>query len=185
VAHQMPPGYAPPMPGGPAVASIARRAGGFLVDFVLLALVSVALGVAFHVPGIQTTTTIVAGETTTSLVLWNAGLVWVVFAIVSLGYAAGMWVASAATVGQRMLALHVYQAAGPQPLGFEPAVMLWATLWGVFAGLGACGGVAPAAAGVLGLLQLGWLAVLIVTTIRSPTKQGFHDRLAESVVVRG
>ena len=34
------------------------------------------------------------------------------------------------------------------------------------------------------LVELVWAIALFVTTVRSPTKQGFHDQFANSAVVR-
>ena len=45
----------------------------------------------------------------------------------------------------------------------------------------------PLGAGVavlLGLLSFVWVVYLLIDTARSPTKQGFHDRFANSLVVK-
>jgi len=37
---------------------------------------------------------------------------------------------------------------------------------------------------LLGLLSFVWVVYLLIDTARSPTKQGFHDRFANSLVVK-
>jgi hypothetical protein len=64
------------------------------------------------------------------------------------------------------------------------AVVRWAVLWGVFCLLGALAILSTALSIVSFAGQLAWLVVLIYTAGRSPAKQGIHDQLAESVVVR-
>jgi hypothetical protein len=44
--------------------------------------------------------------------------------------------------------------------------------------------VVPAFAGAASRVELLWVIVLMITTATSPTKQGFHDRFANSAVVR-
>jgi len=39
-------------------------------------------------------------------------------------------------------------------------------------------------AGLTGLIGFAWAVVLLLTTISSPTKQGLHDRFANTAVVR-
>jgi hypothetical protein len=42
----------------------------------------------------------------------------------------------------------------------------------------------PAIYGLASLAQFVWVIVLFVTTVRSPTKQGLHDRFANTAIVR-
>jgi len=44
--------------------------------------------------------------------------------------------------------------------------------------------VLPAIGTLLGLLAFGWFIYLIWTTAKSPTKQGFHDVFANTMVVK-
>src|SRR5204863_9920540 len=44
--------------------------------------------------------------------------------------------------------------------------------------------VVPTLARFAGLAQFAWALVLLVTAARSPTKQGLHDRFAQSALVR-
>ena len=67
-----------------------------------------------------------------------------------------------------------------QPLTLTQAVKRWLGL-GLFLSLFA---VTPALYGLASLAQFVWVIVLFVTTWRSPTKQGLHDRFANTAMVR-
>ena len=44
--------------------------------------------------------------------------------------------------------------------------------------------IVPSVASLANLVDFVWVIVLLVTTVQSPTKQGLHDRFANSAVVR-
>ena len=179
----MPPGYYPPMPAGPILASFGRRLGALIIDGIIIGIVAFIIAVALNVPGVQQTTTFGATETTT-FSLTNSGWAQVILAVVSGVYCLGTWLSIAGTPAQRMLGMHVYRVSGPVALAPEAAVIRWLLLFGVFSGIGALAVASPDISGVVGLGQLAWVIVLIVTTMQSPMKQGLHDRLAGSIVVR-
>ena len=84
-----------------------------------------------------------------------------------------------ATLGMRLLKLQVGNAFDGRKLEPSQAARRWIALgsW-----LGAFG-YTTVAAGYAGTLLLIWSIVLLATTITSPTKQGLHDRFANSAVV--
>jgi uncharacterized RDD family membrane protein YckC len=174
---QMPP---PPVPN---LASFGRRFGGFLIDVIGVGIVGLIIAVALNLPG-TTTTVDSANGASTSAVLANSGWSSLLIAGLSACYFIGMWISSGATIGQRMLGLHVYTATGPQNLPIDRAAIRWFLLYGVADLVGAISIVAPETTGLVGLVQLGWIIALAVTTYQSPTKQGVHDRYAGSVVVK-
>jgi uncharacterized RDD family membrane protein YckC len=188
VAYQTPPGYVPPYmppaPTGPVIASFGRRVGALIIDVIILGIVAAVIAVALNVPGVQQTTTVSSGGTSTSFSVTNSGWVQVISAIVSVLYCVGSWLLMAGTPGQRMLGMHVYQVSGPQALTLEAAVIRWLLLFGIMTGVGAVAVLSVDLTGVVGLAQLAWLVVLIYTTIQSPMKQGIHDKYAQSIVVR-
>jgi uncharacterized RDD family membrane protein YckC len=175
-------GYQPPAPAQPAIASMGRRIGALIIDGILISIAAGIVAVALNLPGVQQTTD-VNGTTTFSMV--NSGWSSVLGAVFSLVYAVGSWVSMGGTPGQRLLGMHVYRASGPQLLTIDAAVIRWALLFGVSYAIGAISVAAPSSASIVGLGQLVWLVVLIVTTSQSPLKQGIHDRYARSVVVKG
>jgi len=79
-----------------------------------------------------------------------------------------------------MLSIQVGNAFDGRPLTMDQAIRRWLGLGDVISLLG----VLPAAAGLGSLLLFVWVIVLLITTATSPTKQGLHDKLANSAVVR-
>ncbi|HEV8697709.1 MAG TPA: RDD family protein [Candidatus Limnocylindrales bacterium] len=85
-----------------------------------------------------------------------------------------------ATLGQMLIKIQVGNAFDGKSLTLEQAVRRWLGL-GQFLGVFA---VSAAAVGLIGLLSLVWTIVLFISTVSSPTKQGLHDRFANTAVVR-
>jgi uncharacterized RDD family membrane protein YckC len=85
-----------------------------------------------------------------------------------------------ATLGQRLLKIQVGNAFDGRPLSFDQAVRRWLGLGEFLSLFGLTAGLAALASGI----QLIWWIVLLITTATSPTKQGLHDRIANSAVVR-
>jgi uncharacterized RDD family membrane protein YckC len=107
------------------------------------------------------------------------------FSIISVAITAAYFILSwsggrRATLGQRMFAIQVGNAFDGLPLTTEQAVRRWLGL-GAFLGALA---VVPVLGGISSLAQFLWVVALLITTVSSPTKQGLHDRFANSAVVR-
>ena len=87
-----------------------------------------------------------------------------------------------ATLGQRLLKIQVGNAFDGKALTTNQAVKRWIGL-GAFLGLFS---IIPSAAvvGAANLVQFIWVIVLLISTATSSTKQGLHDRFANSAVVR-
>jgi uncharacterized RDD family membrane protein YckC len=95
-------------------------------------------------------------------------------------YFIGSWTGGRrATLGQRIFQLQVGNAVDGRPLRTEQAIRRWLGLGDFLALLSLIPGQAA-----LGGLSLLWALVLLITTASSPTKQGLHDKFAESAVVR-
>ena len=163
------------LPAGMDIASTPGRAMAYIVDYILLSAVFIALlVVGTRVFGMQSESSL--GLTGTPI---------------SLAYFVVSWSRFGSTPGQRLLGLRVRDEASGGTLPYTRATWRWVWLWGAaellpwFAryAMTAVGGDPP----VSGLADLPWMAYLIfllVTTARDPRRQGFHDRLAGTVVIR-
>ncbi|HEY1169502.1 MAG TPA: RDD family protein [Candidatus Limnocylindrales bacterium] len=163
------------------VASTGRRSAAWLVDlvllFVLVSVVAVVLG-GWH----ATTRTMINDDGST----WTASTyyldpVWSysLLALFSAIYAIPMWRIRGATVGQRLLGLRVVDVSGPELLSWFRAAVRWLALFGW-----AFVGVASDLANVLTVVAALWLVGLLASQMRDDGRQGVHDRLARSLVVR-
>ncbi len=169
---------APGPTAGIAYADLPIRIGAYIIDAVILSIVSVLLY------------TILAG-----FLLFGGGfgglLIFAVIAavlslVISAVYFVYTWTTMKASPGQRMLGLMVVNEADGSALTQNQAIMRWALLSGpwilslVFQQV--YGGA------ILGLLVslagLGWTIYLLYTTANDPKRQGFHDKYAKTVVVK-
>jgi uncharacterized RDD family membrane protein YckC len=85
-----------------------------------------------------------------------------------------------ATLGQRLFSIQVGNAFDGKPLRLDQAVRRWLG-FGDFAQVF---GIVPAVSVAISGLVLLWNVALLITTATSSTKQGLHDRFANSAVVR-
>jgi uncharacterized RDD family membrane protein YckC len=159
--------YAVPGTVGIEIAGATPRVVAYIVDSVLLGILSgVLFGIVFRiVPD-----------------LGGAFLVQAVIGIVlEAAYFILFWTSDArATLGMRLLKLQVGNAFDGRKLDTGQAVRRWIALGGWLSALG----YSQASAGFSGTALLLWSIVLLVTTAASPTKQGLHDRFANSAIVQ-
>jgi uncharacterized RDD family membrane protein YckC len=100
---------------------------------------------------------------------------------VSLLYFLGFWTSSGrATPGMRLFNLQIGAAGDGRTLSMGQAAIRWVALGSWIQGFA----LLPGLGGLLGLVSLAWAVALLVTTVTSPTKQGIHDRLADSAIVQ-
>jgi uncharacterized RDD family membrane protein YckC len=93
------------------------------------------------------------------------------------------WTAMRATIGQRMLGMQVGNYPDGRSLTQEQAIRRWLFLFAPLS-LGQVIYVLPTLGALLGLLSFLYAIYLLYTTAQSPTKQGFHDKQANTVVVK-
>ena len=152
---------------GLVFASTPRRFVAYVIDNFLILILAwiVAIGLI-----------LVVGSSSTIASVLSA----VTFMAVTFGYFALGWRSGArATPGMRVLRLQIGNAFDGRPLTMDQAVRRWVALGYPLYALS----VIPAVAGLASLAELVLLIALLITTIASQTKQGLHDRFANSAVV--
>lgn len=152
----------------------AARFVAYWIDSIILGLIS---GVIVSSIGSSTPLT------PTGEFVWTTGdfLATVLNVAISGAYFVGFWSGGRrATLGQMLLKIQVGNAFDGKPLTVEQAIRRWLAL-GQFLSAFA---VTAAALGAIALLSLVWTIVLFISTVSSPTKQGLHDRFANTAVVR-
>jgi uncharacterized RDD family membrane protein YckC len=105
----------------------------------------------------------------------------VISAAISAAYFVFQWSGSGrATLGMRVLNLQIGNAADGRTITREAAFRRWIALGGWTGILSALPVIASPVTLALGV----WELVLLVSVITSPTKQGLHDRFANTVMVQ-
>ncbi|MFL5779101.1 MAG: RDD family protein [Chloroflexota bacterium] len=170
------------MPGAPGLvfASTGTRFTAYLVDLVVFAVISVIVsGIVIGILGRSASTATPSGVIRpTALANTIGGIAGVVISFV---YFVGSWTAGRrATPGQRVFKLQVGNAFDGRGLTLEQAIRRWLALGYAFTILS----LVPSLSGLATLLEVVWVLALIVTIATSQTKQGLHDRFANTAVVQ-
>jgi uncharacterized RDD family membrane protein YckC len=182
-------GWASPVPvvqevaPGLVFSSTGARFVAWFVDLVLLSILFAVIGTVLEAAGLRGGSPSTAfgdpGYWDTYLRADPIGAVLTV--ALSAVYFVGSWTGGRrATLGQRLLSIQVGNAFDGRSLTLEQAIRRWLGLGEILSLLGAV----PVLAGLGSLLLFVWSIVLLITTATSPTKQGLHDKLANTAVVR-
>ena len=163
------------VPGAPGLvfADTPSRFVAWILDGIISSILAYLVLVLFAVGLVAVNGT--RTSTTTDFVLTVA------FVLVNLAYFVFFWTGGRrSTPGQRLFKIQVGNAFDGRGLTVEQAIRRWLG-YGEFLALFV---VVASAATVVSLAILIWEIVLLVTTIGSPTKQGLHDRFANTALVR-
>ena len=175
----------PPVQTGPAgfvYADVPNRAIAYIIDAILVAIVAGIIGAVLAGIGLST------GSFTPGTLNFEINYVGllvsaVIGAAISAAYFIYTWTSMRGTVGMRVLGMQIGNAGDGKTLTMDQATRRWLVIAapGILAQVLF---VLPAIGTLLGLVALGWFIYLLWTTYSSPTKQGFHDKFANTMVVK-
>ncbi len=170
-----------PGPAGLYLADVPNRIMALVIDIIVLSLVGFALAWLFgglvSEPGAIDAP---GGE----LDLLAFLVVLVLQLGISLAYFAGLWTYAGVTVGMRLLGLRIGDERDGSPLILRHSLVRWLIV-GIPALLTSLVVYVPSAVGlILAVVGMAWLLFLLYTIAQSPSKQGFHDRYAHTILVR-
>lgn len=172
-------GWAPPpsqaqVPGAPGLvfADTISRFVAFIIDGILVGIIGYIVAIFVFAGAVATS---VEDNTLTGVAASVA------FAVFSALYFVFFWTGGRrATPGQRLFKIQVGNAFDGAPLSVGQAFKRWLG-YGEFLTLLV---LVPALYGLANLALLLWSIILLITVVTSPTKQGLHDRFANSALVR-
>lgn len=172
-----------PVPGaaGLVYADVPNRAIAYIIDAIVIAIVNVVIFGVLGGIGLS----IVSGNLQTgfsynyvaSVILGIIGLV------ISAVYFIYTWTSMRATVGMRILGMQIGNAVDGKTLTRDQAIRRWAIIAAPSVVAQALQPL-PAIGALMGLLAFIWFCYLLYTTYKSPTKQGYHDIFANTMVVK-
>jgi uncharacterized RDD family membrane protein YckC len=182
IVNWAPPPTTPEIPGAPGLsfADTVSRLVAYIVDIFILGIVGFTIAAAL---GLGETTVRTSGSNTFTSFFVSTTNPWVslIYLLLGAAYFILSWSGGRrATIGQRLFSLQVGNAFDGRPLSMNQAVRRWVAL-GSFLGLLAF---IPTLRGLGSLAQFVWAVILMISTATSPTKQGLHDRFANSAVVK-
>jgi uncharacterized RDD family membrane protein YckC len=171
-----------PVPGaaGFVYADVPNRVFALIIDAVILLVAYIIVGIILAAIGLST------GGLVAGAVVFNpvATLVFaVLLSAINIAYFVWSWTSMRATFGMRALGMQVGNAFDGKTLTRDQAVRRAVALWGPSTAAQFLQGLSGLGT-IIGLLAFLWTLYLLYTTAKSPTKQGFHDTFANTVVVK-
>lgn len=177
-------GWAPPQPAavpgaaGFVFADVPNRLIAWIIDVIVIGIIYFVVAVILAIVNLS------AGVTSSGSFNALATIVFgIVLALIAAGYFIWSWTSMRATIGMRLLGMQVGNAFDGKTLTMDQAVRRALALWGPGIASSVLGNV-PVVGPLISLLSILWTLYLLYTTATSPTKQGFHDKFANSVVVK-
>jgi uncharacterized RDD family membrane protein YckC len=166
-------------PAGMAYADVPSRIFAYIIDAIIMA---VGFAILFAIFG---------GLFIGSALGGFDFMMFVWFVILLLIYAAGSaiyfiytWTKMRGSPGQRVLGLETLNAADGAVLTQPQAIRRWLYLFGPFVLAQVASFVMPGPGSLVGLLTFAYAIYLLYSAANSPTRQGFHDVQASTVVVK-
>ena len=170
-----------PGPAGFVYADVPNRAIAYIIDAIIIGIVNIVAFAILSGIGLSVATfDLNTGFTynyVASFILAIVGLV------ISGAYFLYTWTAMRGTIGMKALGMQVGNAGDGKTLTMDQAVRRWIAL-GAPVAVAQAFNPLPAIGILLGLAAFAWLIFLLWTTYKSPTKQGFHDTFANTMVVK-
>jgi uncharacterized RDD family membrane protein YckC len=175
----------PPVQVGPAgfvYADVPNRAIAYIIDAILVGIVSAVIS------GILAGIGLSSGTFRTGTLDFEVNFVGLLVsailgAAISAAYFIYTWTSMRGTLGMKALGMQIGNAVDGKTLTMDQATRRWLVIAapGILAQVLF---VLPALGALLGLVAFGWFIYLLWTTYSSPTKQGFHDHFANTMVVK-
>lgn len=157
--------------GGLVYADVPNRAIAYIIDAIILAVMIVVLA------GILAAIGLAAGGFISAVVIGIIGLA------VSAAYFIYTWTTMRATVGMKALGMQIGNAGDGKTLTQDQAIRRWLALSAPSILAQAFQPIAVIGL-ILSIAAFAWFIYLVYTTAQSPTKQGWHDVFANTMVVK-
>jgi uncharacterized RDD family membrane protein YckC len=176
-----PPPTTQPGPKGFVYADVPNRAIAYIIDWIVLVIINVVVFGILGAIGLRVVTVDLVNG-----VQYNY-IVSLIFAAIGLAisgaYFVYTWTKMRATLGMKVLGMQVGDAGNGTTLTQNQAIRRWLALGAVF-GIVQAFSPLPLLSLLVYLAAFAWFIFLVYTTYSSPTKQGWHDIFAHTMVVK-
>lgn len=165
-------------PAGYYYADVPNRIIAFIVDYILFFIVFFIVGaVTLGIFGVNT----ILGpmQSTMSVLVQN------VLSYLLVGaYFVYTWTTMRGTLGMKLLGMQIGQQGDGQTITFNQGILRYAVMFGPGFVAGLLSAFVLSLGLIASLIAFIWFIALLVTTAQSPTKQGLHDKYAQTMVVK-
>jgi uncharacterized RDD family membrane protein YckC len=178
----------PPQAVGPAglvYGDVPNRAIAYIIDVIILFVINIIIIVLLGIVGLNATS-IDTSSGVIGSVSYNpvVGVIpALVFTAINGVYFIYLWTTQRGTIGQRLLSLQVGNATDGATITRDSGIRRWIALGAPFSIAQALNPL-PGLGILIGLAALVWFIALLYTTATSPTKQGIHDKYANTIVAK-
>lgn len=161
-----------PMPGpaGFVYADVPNRVIAYIIDVIILAIINLAVFAVM--------VGVMPASEGTFLLTTVVGLV------ISIGYWVWSWSSRRMTLGMQLLGLQIGSEVDGSTITSGQAITRWAIIGLPSLLASAASYFSGGLATILSLVGFVWLIALLVSIAQSPTKQGYHDRYARTIMVK-
>jgi len=161
-------------PAGYYYADVPNRIIAFIIDYILFFIVFFIVGAVtigmFGTNQLQSTTSVLV-QNVLSYLLVGAYFVYT-------------WTAMRGTLGMKLLGMQIGQQGDGQTITFNQGILRYAVMFGPGFVAGLLSAFVLSLGLIASLVAFVWFIALLVTTAQSPTKQGLHDKYAQTMVVK-
>jgi len=172
-------------PAGLALADLPDRIIAYIIDAIILAVIGFVINLVLGSILVETRTDFILGIPVTvrgpSFIAQVLGVL--ISLAISAGYFVYMWTRmNGQTIGNKVMKISVRDAGTGNVMPQNQAIMRWATIG--LPGALSLAYVLPVIGFIVSIAVLVYYIYLLVTTAQSPTRQGWHDRYAKTVVAK-
>jgi uncharacterized RDD family membrane protein YckC len=161
-------------------ADVPNRIIAYIIDIIVIAVISIAIGLVLAIVGIS----VVSGSGTGATTNWLGTIILTAVGLaISGAYFVYSWSNQRATIGMKALGLQIGDAPGGATITTNQAIRRWLALGAAFSIAQALTPL-PLIGVLIGFAAFGWVIFLLYTTWKSPTKQGWHDVFANTMIVK-
>lgn len=163
-------------------ADVLTRFIALIIDGIILAIVSVVItGILYGIIGQPVNFNFATGAVSFNFLPLIVGTI--VGLAISAAYYVYTWTTMRASPGHKILGMQIGNFPDGRTLTQQQAIRRWAVLFAPFS-VAQIFNVIPTLGMLVGLATIGYAIYLLYTTATSPTKRGFHDLFANTVVVK-
>ena len=179
---QAPPAAAPqPGPAGFVYADLPNRIIAYIIDIVILAIANIIITAVIGAVGLNISTfSLQNGFTYNYLAVVVVGIIGL---IISAGYFIYTWTTMRGTIGMKALGMQIGNEGDGATLTQNQAIKRWIYVGGWISIVQIVNPL-PLLGLLVGLAGFIYIVYLLYTTAQSPTKQGYHDHAAKTMVVK-
>lgn len=174
-----------PGPAGFFYADVPNRIVAYIIDMILLAVIGfVSLAAVSQVMGAPSTISSTTNGLVVEVNLASSLVLAIVNTVIGALYFILQWSRQRATMGMRVLGLQIGAESDGRSISTAQGFSRW-LIFGIPGILAQFSLYLNEALGfILSLVGIIWLIALLISISQSPTKQGYHDRYAKTIMVK-